>query len=116
VASAVYLALLGPNGLKELCETILFRSHYAMKRLAEIEGVTTPVFRSHHFKEFTVGFSEGKVGRLHKKLLELNIHGGKDVSTEFPELGETALYCVTEIHSRADIDKLTNALQRAVKG
>jgi glycine dehydrogenase subunit 1 len=115
VASAVYLALLGPNGLKELCETIMYKSHYAMKRLAEIDGVTAPVFRAPHFKEFTVGFAKGTVERLHRRLLKLGVHGGKDISAEFPELGEAALYCVTETHSTADIDMLIDALGRAVK-
>jgi glycine dehydrogenase subunit 1 len=101
--------------LKELCETIMYKSHYAMKRLAEIDGVTAPVFRAPHFKEFTVGFAKGTVERLHRRLLKLGVHGGKDISAEFPELGEAALYCVTETHSTADIDMLIDALGRAVK-
>ena len=42
------------------------------------------------------------------------IFGGKDLSAEFPELGQSALYCVTEIHSAADIDRLADAMQEAV--
>ena len=36
------------------------------------------------------------------------IFGGKDLSAELPELGQSALYCVTEIHAEADIDRLTD--------
>lgn len=110
-ASAVYLALLGPNGLKELGEAILLKSHYAMKRLSEIAGIITPVFQSSHFQEFTVNFVNRRVGDVHERLLKRNIHGGKDVSKELPELGETALYCVTEVHSKKDIDDLADALE-----
>jgi len=110
-ASAVYLALLGPRGLKELGEAITLKSHYAMKRLSEIKGIKTPVFQSSYFQEFTVNFGNKPIGDVHAKLLEHNVHGGKDISKEFPELGEVALYCVTEVHSKADIDALTDALQ-----
>jgi glycine dehydrogenase subunit 1 len=115
VAAAVYLALLGPEGLKELGEAIMSRAHYAMQVLAKVDGVRAPVFEAPHFKEFTVNFDRtGKsVEAVHRKLLEFQVHGGKDVSKEFPGLGETALYCVTETHSKEDIDRLASALEQA---
>ncbi len=113
VAAAAYLALLGPRGMKELGEVIISKAHYAMRLLTGIEGVKTPVFESPHFKEFTVNFDRtGKTVRdVHEQLLQHQIHGGKDLSREFPELGETALYCVTEMHSKEDIDQLVDALE-----
>lgn len=114
-ASAVYLALLGPNGLKELDEAIMQKSHYTMKLLSEIEGIKTPVFQSPHFQEFTVNFADKHVSDVHRELLKSNIHGGKDISKEFPELGETALYCVTEIHTKEDIDALAQALEEILQ-
>ncbi len=64
------------------------------------------------FKEFIVDFnSTGKsVKEINKFLLEKGIFGGKDLSKEFPELGESALYCVTEIHTKKDLDLLVKAL------
>ena len=116
VASAVYVALLGPQGLRELGETIMYKANYAMRLLSEIEGVKTPVFKSLHFKEFTVNFDDAEISvkEVHKKLLQNKIHGGKDISEEFPELGETALYCVTEIHSKEEIERLAEVLARIV--
>jgi len=118
VAAAVYLALMGPEGLKSLCKTILTKSHYAMKRLSEIKGLRTPVFDAPHFKEFTVNFERSgtTVQEIHQRLLRKRIHGGKIVSHEFPELRETALYCVTEIHSRRDIDVLAEFLAEILEG
>jgi glycine dehydrogenase subunit 1 len=112
VASAVYVALLGPQGMRELGETIMYKANYAMHLLSEIDNVKTPIFNSAHFKEFTVNFDEARssVNDVHKKLLKHGIHGGKDISKEFPELGQTALYCVTEIHSREEIEHLTEVL------
>ena len=116
VAAVVYLALLGPKGLKELGETIMSKSHYAVQVLEKIDGVKAPVFKAPHFKEFTVNF--GGTGRavseVHRGLLEHQVHGGKDISKEFPELGESALYCVTETHSKEDIDSLVSALEKVL--
>jgi len=121
VASAVYLASLGPQGMRELGEAIMLKTQYAVQQLAGIKGVKAPVFEAPHFKEFTVNFDKaGRSGRtvraLHRTLLkQYGVHGGKDVSKEFPELGQTALYCVTEVHSKQDIDKLATALRRVLR-
>jgi glycine dehydrogenase subunit 1 len=118
VASAVYMALLGPQGIRELGETIMYKANYALHLLSEINGITAPVFKSAHFKEFTVNFdkAETSVKEVHKRLLQRKIHGGKDISKEFPELGQTVLYCVTEIHSRDEIERLAEALAEILAG
>jgi glycine dehydrogenase subunit 1 len=118
VASAVYMALLGPEGLKELGETIMYKANYAIKLLSELKGIKTPVFRSTHFKEFTVNFDKAGLGanEVNERLLKHHIHGGKNISKEFPELGETVLYCITEIHSKQDIDQLAETLKEILKG
>ncbi|MCX6659646.1 MAG: aminomethyl-transferring glycine dehydrogenase subunit GcvPA [Candidatus Bathyarchaeota archaeon] len=116
VAAAAYLALLGPSGLRKLCETILTKTHYAMKTLSEIDGVKAPFLDAAHFKEFTVNFDDtGKRAvEIHNEILKKGIHGGK-ILTHFPELGETALYCITEVHSRKNIDSLVEALREILR-
>jgi glycine dehydrogenase subunit 1 len=116
VASAVHLALLGPEGLRELGETIMYNASYAMKLLSKTEGVKAPLFKSAHFKEFTVNFDETglSVKEITKRLLRHSIHGGKDISAEFPEFGQTALYCVTEIHSIDEIERMAEALNEVL--
>jgi glycine dehydrogenase subunit 1 len=116
VASAIYMALLGPEGLRQLAETIAYRANYAIQLLSKIRGVRTPIFKSSHFKEFTVNFDEAglKAEDINKKLLRAGVHGGKDISKEFPELGQTCLYCVTETHSREEIERLRNVLEEAL--
>ncbi len=115
ITAAVYLSLLGPRGMKELGVSIIQRSLYAMKRLAEVKGIKAPRFKSPHFKEFVVDFSETgwTVGEVNRLLLEQNIFGGKDLSAEFEELRNCALYCVTEVHTKRDIDMLVQALKKA---
>jgi glycine dehydrogenase subunit 1 len=55
------------------------------------------------------------VAEINKALLERGIFGGKDLSQEFPELGQSALYCVTEIHTQADIDRLAQTVQEVIE-
>jgi glycine dehydrogenase subunit 1 len=116
ITAAVYLSLMGPRGMQELGKTIMQKSQYAMRKLSEIQGIKVPHFTGPHFKEFVVDFNGTgrKVTDINKALLSKNIYGGKDLSAEFSELGESALYCVTEIHSKEDLDRLTRALSEVV--
>ncbi len=112
---ATYLALMGPQGMEEIGNTIMTNAKYAAKKLSAIPGVTLK-FTSPFFKEFVVNFDlTGKsVKEINKKLLDYKIFGGVDLSEDFPELGQSALYCVTEVNSKESIDKLAYALQAAV--
>ena len=117
ITAGVYLALMGPQGMQEIGEGVMQRSHYAMLRLSKINGVEAPVFQSTHFKEFVVNFEDtGKtVAEINKALLRHKIFGGKDLTKEFPELENSALYCVTEVHTKDDIDRLASALKEVVE-
>jgi len=117
ITAGVYLALMGPQGMVEIGEGIMSRSRYAMMQVDKIKGVKAPLFQSPHFKEFVVNFdaAEETVAEINKALLARGIFGGKDLTTEFPELGNSALYCVTEVHTKADIDRLVNALKEVVE-
>jgi len=118
IVAGVYLALMGPKGMWEIGKTIMQRSKYAMKRLSEIEGVMVPRFKAPHFKEFVVDFNATNmtVKEINARLLDYGIIGGIDLSRDFPELGNSALYCVTEIHTKEDIDRLHDALEEIISG
>ncbi len=111
ITAAVYMSLLGPQGMKELGETILEKSHYTAGILGELDGVDIPY--SGFFKEFPVKFNTPVAG-INEKLLQQKIFGGKDLRSEYPELGESALYCVTEMHSLEMIEKLEKALREVL--
>jgi len=117
ITAGVYLALLGPQGMVEIGEGVMARARYAMGKLDQIQGVEAPVFCAPHFQEFAVNFdgTGSTVAEINAALLTRNIFGGKDLSTEFPELGQSALYCVTEMHTQADIDRLACALREVVR-
>jgi len=109
VASAVYLAFLGKKGLKEIGELCMKNANYTMRRINEIKGFKAPLFNSLHFKEFTVHHENMK--EIDKKLLENNIQGGVILDRIGFDLKDTALYCVTEMHTKEDIDKLISVLE-----
>jgi glycine dehydrogenase subunit 1 len=115
IAAAVYMALMGPSGMKDIGEAIIQKSHYAARLLSEIKGIN--ISFSDFFKEFVVNFdgTNKTVHEINKALLKHRIFGGKDITKEFPELGKSALYCVTEIHTKEDIEMLANALREVVK-
>ena len=117
ITAGVYLALMGPQGMVEIGTGIMARVQYAMQQLDAIPGVQVPLFQAPHFKEFTVSFDgTGKsVAEINEALLADGIFGGKDLSAAFPELGQSALFCVTEVHTQADIDKLAAALKEVVE-
>ncbi len=114
IGAAVYLSLLGPQGLRQLFESILVKTSYAIKLLSEIPGVVVPRFSGPHYQEFVVSFkgAKGTLTRLNQSLLGHGVHGGKSLVKAFPELGESALFCVTEVHSTEAIDKVRLLIEK----
>ena len=53
------------------------------------------------------------VAAINRKLRKHRIFGGKDLTPE--GMKQCALYCVTEVHSTEDIDRLAQAIAQAVK-
>jgi len=112
IAAAVYLSLMGPQGMRDIGETIIRKSHYAKSLLADTPGLGLPL-AAPHFNEFVVNFDgTGRtVAEVNASLLEKGIYGGADLSADFPGLGQSALYCVSEVHSADDLRLLANALR-----
>jgi len=117
ITAGVYLALMGPQGMEELGRGIMQRLRYAMRKLNQVSGVKTRFSVTPHFKEFVADFNgTGKtVEQINQALYKKGIFGGKDLSAEFPSLGQCALYCVTEVHTQADMDTLADAIAEATK-
>jgi glycine dehydrogenase subunit 1 len=112
IAAGVYLSLMGPKGMKEIGEKIIFNSNYAKLELNKVSGINTSVMKNMSFKEIIVTFEKTNltVKEINKKLIEFGIFGGKDLSNEFSTFGKSALYSFTEIHSEEEIIRLKNAL------
>ncbi len=116
VAAGVYLSLMGPTGMRELGETIMSRARYAQRKIGELPGVRAPIFNSFHFKEFTVKFQRKPLDEISKKLRANGMQAGIPLTKQFPDFGETSLFCVTEVHSKKDVDMLVSVLKEALEG
>ncbi len=116
IAAAVYLSLLGPRGIAETGVTIMERARYAAERLAEIPGVVVPHRERAFFKEIVASFDRSgrSVAEINDRLHSRGLLGGLDLSDIRPDLGQSALICVTEAHDREDIDALIEAVREAV--
>jgi glycine dehydrogenase subunit 1 len=106
--AAVYLALLGRRGLRQLAEVNLAKAEYAKSRVRETPGLALPL-AAPTFNEFVVGVPDPAEAAL-ERALAAGIVGGLDLATEAPELGPAVLVCTTECVSRAAIDRLVSAL------
>ena len=117
IAAAAYLALVGPQGLAELGRAVVERARYAAGLLGELPGVRAPALSAPFFKEFVVDF--GGTGRtvaeINRALREGGIFAGIDLSTQYPELAQSLLVCVTEVHTRADIERLAAELEEVLR-
>ena len=108
LAAAVYLSLLGRNGLRQVAELCYHRAHYAAAQIARLPGYT--VDRSApFFKEFVVGCPR-PVADINAALLERGIVGGYDLGADDPRRERQMLLCVTEMNDRAEIDALVATL------
>ncbi|MFW9974001.1 MAG: glycine dehydrogenase, partial [Candidatus Thorarchaeota archaeon] len=117
VTATIYMSLLGPTGLKQVGETITYNANYTARMLDRIPGVKAPAIGESIWKEFVVRFENGVTAKdVHEGLLESGIHGGRILTEEFPALGESMLFCVTEIHSKENIDELIQAVENIVSG
>ena len=109
LASAVYLSLLGKNGLKEVAESCYHKAHYAAKVIAKVPGYQV-LSDQPFFNEFIVHCPK-PAAEINNHLLQYDILGGYDLGASFGQtLANDMLVAVTEMNTREDIDTLAEAL------
>jgi glycine dehydrogenase subunit 1 len=92
----------------------VYKSHYAMTRLCELDGVEL-LFDKPFFNEFAIKFSGNcEIKDINKRLFEAGIIGGLDISRFYPDIHNAMLLCVTETKSKGDIDKLVNTISNII--
>ena len=114
VAAASYLSLLGKQGFRRLGEVIISNSHYAAQRLSRVAGVKFPLFSGAFFKEFGVSYRKADARAVFGRLSRKGVLAGYPIQKSFGLGKEAGLYCVTEVHTREDIERLAAALEEAV--
>lgn len=109
LAAAVYMSLMGRQGLRRVAELCYHRAHYAAAEIAKLPGYTVQQ-RGAFFKEFVVQCPR-PVAEINAALLSKGIIGGYDLTADYPHLGNAMLLCVTEMNDKAEIDTLVDALR-----
>lgn len=102
IAAAVYLSLMGPAGMREVGETVLAHTRYALRSLADVPGLAVPSAALPHFREFALDVSGS--GRSAREWVVLGRLAGIEPGIVIDDA--TLLVCVTEVHSASDIDRL----------
>jgi glycine dehydrogenase subunit 1 len=103
--AAVYLAALGPQGLKETASLCARKAHYAAEQLAKV-GCKLQFSRP-FFKEFAVSGPKDPTATL-SRLLKAGYHGGLHLGRWYPSCKDCISIAVTEKRTRAEIDGLVS--------
>ena len=106
--AAIYMALLGKAGLREVAEVCTQRAHYAARAIAALPGYA--VRDDPFFHEFVVQCPR-PAEEVADALLEQGIIAGLPLGRWYPALADSLLVCVTEVHEREDIDRLVSSLR-----
>jgi glycine dehydrogenase subunit 1 len=109
-AATIYMALLGPDGLRRLAAQCHANTKHLLTTLADIEGVEK-LFDRPFFHEGVLRLTQDPRAIL-KSLEAQGIVGGIDLSRHYPQLGYTMLVCATETRTDSDIHDYRTHLER----
>jgi glycine dehydrogenase subunit 1 len=110
--ACIYLAVMGPTGLRLAAELSTRKAHYAAEKLAAVPGLSQ-AFPGPFFKEFVVR-SKKDPTKVLNEVGRLGYHGGIALERWYPELADCILIAVTEKRTKAEIDGLADAYHEAM--
>ncbi|RMG37565.1 MAG: aminomethyl-transferring glycine dehydrogenase subunit GcvPA [Methanobacteriota archaeon] len=108
INAGIYLASLGPEGLRELAQGLMDRAHYLMNGLKGIAGVNIPY--SNVFAEFLVEFE----GISHEQLEKHCMNHGFIPGIKIDGPGCKRLVGVSDIFHRDDLDEFVNVIREVM--
>ena len=108
LAAAIYLSLLGQNGLRQVAELCYSKAHYTAEKISRLPGYSM-CFDAPYFHEFSV-CCPIPVAQINAHLLEHGFLGGYDLGQEYPAQKNCMLLAVTEMNTRDEIDALVDVL------
>ncbi|HSM85190.1 MAG TPA: aminomethyl-transferring glycine dehydrogenase subunit GcvPA [Candidatus Limnocylindrales bacterium] len=105
--ATIYMTIYGREGLKELAQQNLAKAAYAAGEFARKGKVLFA--GAPRFNEFVVQTAEDPY-EINNRLLEKKTIGGFPLRKFYPELGNAALWCCTEMNSKEQIDTAVQAV------
>ncbi len=97
----IFMTIYGKVGLRELAKQNLAKTVYAAQQFGKYAKVLFP--GAPRFNEFVVQTGEDSYA-INSRILGHKIMGGFPLKKFYPELGNAALWCCTEMTTRANID------------
>ncbi len=117
IAAAVYVSLLGAKGLRRLGEALLGRTTYFLETLRKRSVEATPLFeKGLYFREVTISFKGKDAKDVVSQLERHGIYVGPPLSRFYDAMHDCSLLCLTELHSKEDIDELVSKLALVLGG
>ncbi len=114
LACAVYCALMGPEGIKDVASACVDKTYYCIERLKKIKGVTFPFKAASHFNEFVIELPRDP-RRISALLLKKNIIPGFALGTYYPKLRNCLLIALTEKKTKHQIDEFVKTLGASLR-
>ena len=108
LAAAVYMSLMGRQGLRQVANLTYQHTHYAAQQIGQVSGYQV-VDNGPFFREFVVKCPK-PVAQLNRSLAEAGIIGGYDLGQDYAHLTNHMLVAVTEMNDRSEIDHLVSSL------
>ena len=109
-AATIHMALLGPEGLKNVALSSHANTRALLDKLCAIPGVER-VFASPFFHEAVIRVNS-PVPEVLRALRAQGILGGLDLGRDYPELEGCILVCATETKVDDDLDQYAQQLER----
>jgi len=111
LASAVYLSLLGKQGLQQVANLNYQKAHYAAQQITALPGYEM-CFETPFFNEFAVRCPIS-ADEINAHLLGHDILGGLALGEIKSEMKNCLLIAVTEMNTRQEIDRFVEVLAEA---
>lgn len=108
LSSLIYLCSLGKQGIIDIGNLCLAKSHYLFNKIKELKGIK-PWFDQEFFKEFVVE-TDKPANQVLDSLLQYKIFGGVPLSIFDKQLKNQFLISVTEKRSKSEIDEYIDIL------
>ena len=110
--AAIYLATLGPHGLRETAELCVQKANYARQQIMRTDRFSD-AFNLPTFKEFVVRDQNNQVASMLQDAANQGILAGIPLQRWYPDLSDCFLVTVTEQRTKQQIDALANCLANA---
>lgn len=109
---AIRTSMLGKTGFVAIAEQCLAKASYLRSRILGLSGYAAAFADAPFFNEFAIKTQRASAAEVCRRLEADGIIAGYDLGRADPACKDRLLVAVTELHTKADLDRLVSALDR----